>query len=244
MKTPNLDYRRLADQLVDRGMIPKASMQHVLQECNNNGSLMPEVLVTEGLISDLELSRVCTELFHLPFVPMECYKPADDAVGDLDREYLRRFGLVPLDRFGKLMTISMPGIVPTSVLDNITEDDSICILPVVGTVKGNRRWLKDHLPSAESTTMEAFSAEILDDESSWGNLFDEGDESVKMNLQDLESSSIASDLDLDLSSLDLDEIDELDEVEAPEADLKQPGSDEKEEDLFDLDAFDDLDEAI
>lgn len=220
-------------------MIPKESMQHVFQDCSSNGTLLTEILVVEGLISDLELSRVCTELFHLPFIPLESYQPAEEALEDLDREYLRRFGLVPLDRFGKLMTISMPGIVPTTVLDNLSDDESIRILPVVGTVKGNRRWLKEHLPSEESTAMEAFSAAITDDESSWGNLFDAGDESVQMDLQDLETSSMVSDLDLDMASLELEPSEELSKQDKP---ATSPEGDE--DDLFDLDAFDDLDQAI
>ena len=149
MKTPNLDYRRLADQLIDRGMIANDSMQHVLQECNANGYLMPEVLVNEGMISDLEISRICTELFHLPFVPLESYSPAEEALEGLDREYLRQYGLVPLDRFGKLMTVSMPGIVPSQVLEGLSDDESIQILPVVGTVMGNTTIPRIHIPDSD-----------------------------------------------------------------------------------------------
>ena len=50
-------------------------MNHVLQQCQATGSLMPEVLVHENLVSDWEVSRVSCELYHLPFLTVDLYPP-------------------------------------------------------------------------------------------------------------------------------------------------------------------------
>jgi len=238
LKTPNLDYRRLADQLVDRGMIANEAMQHVFQECSSKGLLMPEVLVNEGLISDLEISRICTDLFHLPFIPLDVYEPSKEALEGLDLEYLRQYGLVPLDRFGDLMTVSMPGIVPTSVLEGLSQDDSINILPVVGTVNGNRRWIEENMASKEETAMKAFNEAITDEEASWGNLFDEADESVKQGLQPSEEASGLDSLDLEFPELD------VDSTPVSSTSCTGEASENEDDDLFDLDALDGLDDLI
>jgi len=182
VKSPKLDYRRLADHLTDKGLVDRETIQHVVQQCTATGSLLPEILVSEGLVSDWELSRVCTELFHIPYLPVECYPPSAGAREGLDIEYLRQYGLVPLDRFGNLVTVSMPGIVPSEVIDGLSADGELRIIPIIGSVAGNRRWIEQNLPSTMSATLEAFSAALPEEETSWSDLFDDADQAVNFDL--------------------------------------------------------------
>jgi len=185
VKSPNLDYRRLADHLTHKGLVERETVQHVLQQCNATGALFPEVLVQEGLVSDWELSRLCAELFHLPYLPVEAYPPSEEARAGLDFAYLRQYGLIPLDRFGDLLTISMPGVVPSEVLSSIggwNRDGGI--LPVVGSVVENRRWIEENLVEPEQGGLESFSAALPDDDSSWANLFDEADLALNQELSE------------------------------------------------------------
>jgi len=184
VKSPKLDYRRLADHLTDKGLVDRETIQHVVQQCTATGSLLPEILVAEGLVSDWELSRVCTELFHLPYLPIECYAPSDAAREGFDIDYLRQYGLVPLDRFGNLVTVSMPGIVPSEVIEGLAGETDAKIIPVVGSVSGNRRWIEQNLPSTMSATIEAFNAALPKEEGSWSDLFDDADQAVNLDLQD------------------------------------------------------------
>jgi hypothetical protein len=203
VKSPNLDNSRLADNLIEKGLVDRETVQHVMQQCQATGANLAEVLVTEGFVSDWELARLCSDLFHLPYLPVDTYPPSDAAREGLDASYLRQYGLVPLDRFGDLLSVAMPGIVPSSVLDGLCGDSGLRILPVVGSVAGNRGWLEEHLP-AEGTSLEAFGAALPADDASWANLFDEGDEAVQLELQGgTTGEGGASDAEIDLD-LDLD----------------------------------------
>ena len=184
VKTPTLDYGRLADHLTDKGLVDRPTVQHVLQQCSSTGALMPEILVSDGLVSDWEVARLCAELFHLPYLPLECYPPNPEAKAGLDPDYLRQYGLVPLERFGELLTVAMPGVVPTAVLDGLVADTSLQVIPVIGSVKSNRAWLDEHLPQPNGTSLEAFSAALPEDDSAWANLFDVADEEIKFDLND------------------------------------------------------------
>ena len=186
MKIPNLDYTRLADHLVEAGLIDRATAQHVLQQCVSTGALFPELLVKEGLISDWEVSRVCSELFHLPYLPVCSYEPSPDAAKGLDPDYLHQYGLVPLDRFGDLLTVSLPGLVPSVVLENLIGNTNLKILAVIGTVETNRRWLDEHISPSHTNSLEAFGAALPDDDSSWANLFDVADSAVQLDLGGLD----------------------------------------------------------
>lgn len=190
--TQKLDYHRFADALVERGLVERDVLNHILHQSNTTGALLPELLVSEDLVSDWELSRVVCQLYHLPFLTVDQCPPREDALADLDPDYLRQYGLVPLDRFGKVLTVVMPGIVPSEVLDGISVPEGGRILPLVGSVNSNRRWLMENLPPPAMPTVEEIEApseELEAGEDSWADIFDAGDEAVRMDLSEKEEET-------------------------------------------------------
>ncbi len=190
--TQRLNYNRFSDALVERGLVSPEVVGHILSQCTGTGTLLTELLVTEDLVSDWELSRVASELYHLPFLPVDIYPPSDEALAGIDPDYLRTYGLVPLDRFGKLLTVAMPSIVPTEVLEGISIQEGGRVLPVVGTVTTNRRWLEEHLPAPAMPTVESavmqgedlVASVDLSGDDSWTGIFDAAEEALQIDLQD------------------------------------------------------------
>lgn len=148
--TNRLDHDRLVDALIARGMVHPEALRQIQAECAARGGLLPEALVNEGTVSDWDLSRVVAEVFGLPFLPVDAYEVSKDALKGLDPEYLVRHCLVPLDRFGKLLTVAMPGMVPSDVLAHLGAQVDSQVVPVVGTVQSNRAWLTSNLQTAKS----------------------------------------------------------------------------------------------
>ena len=118
--TPRLDYERLADALVDRGLAAREAVKLVLDQANETGAVFPEILVRENLVSDWEISRVTAEVFNLAFLPIDVTPPNKDVLKHLDLDYLRMYGLVPVDQFADVLTVAMPALVPTEVLNGLT----------------------------------------------------------------------------------------------------------------------------
>ncbi len=200
------DYSRFGEALIERGLIDREVLSHVLHQVNATRALLPEVLVRENLVSDWEVSRVACEIYHLPFLTVEHYPPATNALDGYDLAYLRHFALVPLDRYGSLVTVIMPGLVPSEVLEGLRPGQNGRVLPVVGSVVSNRHWLdvnfapkaaagpvrhaaapgkpaldtRGPLPGPASSPARAGDAGI---EGDWGNLFDAGDEAVRLGLK-------------------------------------------------------------
>ncbi len=177
------EYRRFAEHLVDRGLADRDTINLVLEQCNSTGALLPEILVQEGHVSDWEIARVVCELYHVPFMTVEVCPPNADAMEGLDPDYLRQFGIVPLDRFGKVLTVIVPGIVPSTVLDGLVAQPGVSVIPVVGSVTSNRRWLNENLPAPEVEAMDGIAAALPDD-GNWAGIFDAGEEGVQLELHD------------------------------------------------------------
>lgn len=145
------DYARFGEALVERGLIDRDVLSHVLHQIQTSRALLPEVLVRENLVSDWEVSRIACEVYHLPFLTVENYPPSNTALDGYDIAYLRHFALVPLDRYGSLVTVIMPGLVPSEVLEGLRPGQGGRVLPVVGSVLSNRRWLEERFaPAAQA----------------------------------------------------------------------------------------------
>lgn len=142
------DYTRFGEALVERSLLDRNVLTHVLHQCNATRSLLTELLVRENLVSDWELSRVACELYHLPFLTIDQYPPSATALDGYDIGYLRHYALVPLDRYGGLVTVAMPGLVPSEVLDGLRPGQNGRVLAVVGSVVSNRRWLEERFAPA------------------------------------------------------------------------------------------------
>lgn len=208
------DYPRFGEALIERGLIDREVLSHVLHQVNATHALLPEVLVRENLVSDWEVSRVACEVYHLPFLTVDHYPPTANALEGYDLNYLRHFALVPLDRFGALVTVIMPGLVPSEVLEGLRPGQNGRVLPVVGSVLSNRRWIEENFvarapaPTRQAAAPGRPALDVRapmpgpagappaparapargDDfqigvEGDWGNLFDAGDEAVRLGLK-------------------------------------------------------------
>lgn len=175
-----LCYQRLAEVLKERGLVEPRAIDEILQLAAQGGPAFPEALIGANLIADWELSRLVCELFNLPFLSVDIASPDPNALEGLDRGFLVQTGLVPLSRFGKLLTLVMPAIVPAETLGLLAARTDFTILPVVGTVNTNRRWIEGNLNLETSLPQTAQVAAGLD--ADWSNLFDAADAAVLAEL--------------------------------------------------------------
>ncbi len=218
--TQRLDYGRLAEVLAERDMAAVSAIQELLQASNDGGQPFPEALVTANLVADWDLSRVVCEVFHLPFLPVEQANPEKELLELFHPQLLHSTGLVPVSKYGNVLTIAMPGLVPADTLAMLSAETDMILLPLVGTVNSNRRWL------TENCQLKNFA-----EDAGWGNLFDEGEKAVQdtLGVDGSEEESLfsmdelGSDKDLELhteDNLELEtaslefEADDLDEVQS------------------------------
>ena len=166
--TQRLDYGRLAEVLHERGLAGLDAIRELLQLSQDGGMPFCEALVTSNLVSDWDLSKVVCETFQLPFLPVDLISPNPTALEEINVADFQKHQLVPLDVFGQVLTVAMPALVPAEVLAHIAAMSDFEVLPVVGTVESNRRWISEHMAAAPPPTMEG----------GWESMFDQADASV------------------------------------------------------------------
>ena len=162
-------------------MVEPQALQEALDCSTKGGVPFPEALVNANLVADWELSRVVCELYSLPCLTVEMCQPDMDAFEDIDREYVRETGLIPLGRYGQVLTVCMPGLVPAEVLGLLAAQLDLFILPVVGTVRTNRMWLDANMsaPVPASALEESVDRATAE----WSDIFDAADAAVLLDLE-------------------------------------------------------------
>ncbi len=222
-----LDYQGLAASLDQRGLVDAPRLQVALTTCNQTGQPFPEILVLDDLISDWELSRVVCELYNLPFVPVDFCIPDTEAMEGFDKQFLLNHRIVPVGRFGDLVTVAMPAIVPAEILGSLSAALDVHILPVVGTVMTNNMWISENIedpnPRAAAPLPTVVSSPVDDNGlpelpslgdisvnlgdleqlgaggDGWSNIFDEGNAAVMNELGDIFDEDDASNAPEDLT---------------------------------------------
>lgn len=194
MKNQRLEHKVFIEALGDSGLVDRKLLDSVFEQAMQSQELVPEILVREDMISDYELANVACRTFGLPFVHVFGYQPEPGALEGLDPDFLRTYGLVPLDRFGQVLTVAMPGMVPSAVLDVLLSDETTKVMAVVGSVIANREWLEQNLsaqadvvPPVSDSVPSALPAEAEEGDE-WAAIFDAGEEAVQFNLQDDEEA--------------------------------------------------------
>lgn len=226
-----LDDARLAEVLNERGMADLEAIRDLLHAAQSGGTSFAEALVNTGLIGDWDLSRVVAEIFQLPFLPVDMVKPEAELWEELDEAFLTKHGLVPIHQFGQVLTVAMPGLVPADVLGALASKSDLVVLPVVGTVESNRRWLFDQGRVAPKVRGSSAGGD-------WSAMFDAADAAVQMDLDSIaddeadpaEALDVPDDVESELAGLDdLEFTDAADEDDDGPASLVGLGDDEDED---------------
>ncbi|MFO1011288.1 MAG: hypothetical protein U1F29_14580 [Planctomycetota bacterium] len=180
-----LEYGRLAEVLSERGLVEPQALREALQFSMQGNMPFPEALVTANLVADWELSRIVCEIYNLPFLTVDSIEVDAKARAGVTEQFMIDNALIPIGRFGQVLTVCMPALVPAEVLGLLAAETDYFILPVVGTVRSNRKWLELNLKSAmpasalPSTNVEP--EELHGGE--WSSIFDQGDANVLSGLQ-------------------------------------------------------------
>lgn len=204
MKTSQrLDNNRLSEVLAERGLVEPQALREAANFAQHGKIPMSEALVTANLVPDWELARVVCEIYNMPFLPVELLDPDPRALEGIDAQFLIENCLVPVGRYGQVLTVCMPAMVPADVLGLLASTTDLVILPLVGSVRSNRQWIEKHLvvqsplpapaaalPAKPGGAPGAAPAGAQQGgPGEWGSLFDQADAAVLMDLQVLPAES-------------------------------------------------------
>ncbi|MGE0142543.1 MAG: hypothetical protein AB7I19_04710 [Planctomycetota bacterium] len=184
---------RLAEVLTQRGLVPNETITDALYSQDRYGESFSEVLVSSGQINEWDLAKVVVEVFGIPFMMASSYDITKEAQSAIPKELLFRHMVVPLDRLGNVVTVTMPILTPFDVLGKIGRESGCEIYPFVGLIGENRKVLANIYSDYEDWRLEQEKKreELRKSRSNrkerggdWMSMFDSADEQVRKDRRD------------------------------------------------------------
>ena len=181
-----LTYVRLAEVLSQKQVVSNDAITDALYTQDQYGDPFVDLLVAQGAITEWDLAKVVVEHFQIPFLMAGGHEVSEEAKSVIPEIELFKANLMPLDRFGDVLTVSMPILTPGPTLERIRKQHGVTVFPFVGMITENRKLLGDNFEGFKSWQAQAQKERETrkpkkgsgggpDD---WTNIFDSGDAAV------------------------------------------------------------------
>ncbi len=195
---------RLAEALTQKDAVPNEVITDALYAQDRHGESFVESLVGSGNITEWDLAKLVVEQFQVPFLMAGNYDVGDEAKTSIPKELLFKHLIVPLDRFGDILTLAMPILAPFEVLMALRKQTGCDVFPYVGLISENKRvlgemfsdffeWTKEEEKRREAARTKrgpqgsrgaGGSEAAKGAEADWMNIFDVADAEVRHSLHD------------------------------------------------------------
>lgn len=169
-----LKKRRLGEILVDEGYITQEQLETALSLQKEGGELLGRILIEQGYLTERALARAMANQLGLPFLSTENYQLSKEVVGLIPNEICFKYELIPLDRFGKTLTILMAGMVTVEVVETIQQLTGCDVFIYIGTSSDVQQALREWVSPSAMT-----QADISVSSASWMSWFDKADQEVR-----------------------------------------------------------------
>jgi len=110
---------RLADLLVEEGVLDRSTVEDAQNQQDAEGKELGEVLVDREILSDYDLAKLVATHYTLPYLDVAGFSTKREVVELLPLETCIRHAILPLDRFGPLLTLAVSEVPPPEVVREI-----------------------------------------------------------------------------------------------------------------------------
>ena len=122
-----ISSKRIGELLIEWGIITTVQLKKALDIQKNleqqaNTACRPlsgEILVELGIASDQDIIKAFSVQYHLPYFPASRYRINGEALGLIPEKTARRLNLIPLDKFGRCLTVAMSNPLNTQAIEEI-----------------------------------------------------------------------------------------------------------------------------
>ncbi len=181
---------RLAEILTERAVISSEVITDALYAQDKHGEPFVQVLISGGHITELDLAKLVTENFNLPFLMAGNYHISEVAKARLPKEVLFKHMIVPLDVFDDIVCVSMPVLLTFDEITRIQKEHNCELFPYVGLITENKKvltdmhkdypqWVEQEQKRREGEAKIRAQAPASGKAGDWMSIFDAGDQATK-----------------------------------------------------------------
>ncbi len=111
----------LGQILMERGVINNAQLQEAIESQKREGGLIGEVIVGLGFAKEEDIAYCLSLQFGYPYLPLYNYEISDEVTGIIPKNVCLHYCLIPIDRIGNTLTISMSNPLNIQAIEDLEE---------------------------------------------------------------------------------------------------------------------------
>ncbi|MFT4193651.1 type II secretion system ATPase GspE [Ottowia sp.] len=147
---PAADWPAYGDLLVRAGKLTLRDLERALAAQREMGGALDGVLVSLGLVSEIDAARALAEHLRLPFLPAEAFPDAPPELGGLLPEFLKTHRVLPLRADDGILDVAMRAPQDAFVVKALHLTTGLRVRPAVGLASDIDKALRRLLDEAEA----------------------------------------------------------------------------------------------
>ena len=112
---------RLADVLVEEGVLERPRVDDALAEQDRTGKQLGEILIEREILTEQELAKLVATHYAMPYLDISNYSTRREMLELLPAEFCAQHTIVPLDQFGSMLTLAVSEVPSLEIVDEIVE---------------------------------------------------------------------------------------------------------------------------
>ena len=134
--------KQLGEILVERGIINRAKLEEALTYQRANSLLFGEALVALKFATEEDIVQALTTQYGFPYLPLANYEIAPDVVAAVPEECCKKYGLIPIDKIGRSLTLAMVNPLNVQAVEDIEQMTGCSVQAFVSTASDVRQAIK------------------------------------------------------------------------------------------------------
>ncbi len=177
--------KQLADVLAHEGILSKTQLMEAQKLQRSPQDPLAPHIVRCGFLTPWDLAKHVCVHFGLPYFDIQHYTPKKDVLGLLEAPFLHGYSILPVDRFGRALTLTVPEPLAPEVLQSIVDQTQLSPFLYVSPYDQIRQKLEDAVPYEAPTPRGAVqapgptAAPAGEPEGDWMSIFEEAEKKMK-----------------------------------------------------------------
>ena len=134
--------RRLGEVLLQERLVTKEQIEEALADQSVTGELLGEILVRKGYVAERNIAETIATQYSFPYLEPDQYYISGDIIHLLPMEIIEKHTVVPLDRFGDILTVVVAGPLDEEVVKEIEQKTGARVHIFISTVSAVRKTIE------------------------------------------------------------------------------------------------------
>jgi len=153
---------RIGEVLIEAGLAKAEDIEFALAEQRKRGGKrIGQILVDLKVISEVQLAVALARKFQLPYVDLDTCSINLEAVAELDREFIEKHRVLPVDCDARSMTVAMSDPLAVDTIDQVRLQTKRQLSEVVVTKSQLDKYIPTYLDQIDSRSRETEMEAIM-----------------------------------------------------------------------------------